>query len=207
MSQPTNAPTQKQLRYLRQLASRTGQTFATPRTRAQASSEIRRLRRQRPSSRGEVRAERRAIAREMAERPGGGAALRADEIAGYGSNARWATSSTTVARQSGSECDPAEVSSAGAPVSGTRGGGKPHALAGYRVGGQRRLIVVQRIRGVIRVGDLPACGKGGRYLLADGVLTCGELDALLRDYAMQAARLGVIPATPDGIRRALDALR
>jgi hypothetical protein len=36
-------PTTKQLMYLRALARRAGQTFTTPRTRAQASAEIRRL--------------------------------------------------------------------------------------------------------------------------------------------------------------------
>jgi hypothetical protein len=44
MSSTDFPPTFKQLRYLRTLAGRAGQTFATPRTRAQASAEIRRLR-------------------------------------------------------------------------------------------------------------------------------------------------------------------
>jgi hypothetical protein len=35
-------PTAKQLAFLRALAQRTGETFASPRTRAEASSEIRR---------------------------------------------------------------------------------------------------------------------------------------------------------------------
>jgi hypothetical protein len=76
---------------------------------------------------------------------------------------------------------------------------EPHVFAGYRVGRERRLIVVQRIRGKICVGDLPANGKGGRYLIADGLKTCGELDELLHDYNGQIAKLGAVPASPAAI--------
>jgi hypothetical protein len=72
-------------------------------------------------------------------------------------------------------------------------------FAGYRAGSERRLIVVQRISGAIRVGDLPANGKGSRYLVADGLKTCGELDELLSDYNGQIAKLGGIPASPAAI--------
>ena len=82
--------------------------------------------------------------------------------------------------------------------------GKPHALLGYTVGQDRRLIFVQRIHGTIRVGDLPANGKGERYLVADSLETCGELDALLLDYTSQANELGVVPASPAGVRHTLD---
>ena len=43
MSTANWPPTARQLRYLRQLANRAGQTFTTPRTRTQASWEIERL--------------------------------------------------------------------------------------------------------------------------------------------------------------------
>ena len=46
---PSKPPTAKQLAYLRALAEDAGQTFAAPRTRVQASSEIRRLRNVRTS--------------------------------------------------------------------------------------------------------------------------------------------------------------
>jgi hypothetical protein len=46
-------PTRKQLAYLRALATRTGQTFAYPRTAGQASREIRRLKAARRSPRRE----------------------------------------------------------------------------------------------------------------------------------------------------------
>jgi hypothetical protein len=78
--------------------------------------------------------------------------------------------------------------------------GEPHAHLCYRVGEERRQIVIQRIRGAIRVGDLPTHGKGDRYLVADRLATCGELDALLADYTSQAHQLGVVPASPAGVR-------
>ncbi|GEM_PF-756705 len=82
--------------------------------------------------------------------------------------------------------------------------GEPHALAGYRVGEEQRLIIVQRIHGAIRVGDLPANGKGERYLVADRLSTSGELDDLLLDYNGQIAKLGVVPASPAAIGQVLD---
>lgn len=91
-----------------------------------------------------------------------------------------------------------------APTPVTQGKGEPHALAGYRVGRERRLIVVQRIRGAIRVGDLPANGKGKRYLVADRLSTCGELNDLLLDYNGQIAKLGVVPASPAATGQMLD---
>jgi hypothetical protein len=81
---------------------------------------------------------------------------------------------------------------------------QPHTLAGYRVGQERRLIVVQRIRGAIRVGDLPANGKGERYLVADQLSTWGELNNLLIDYNGQIANLAVVPASPAAIGQMLD---
>jgi Domain of unknown function (DUF4326) len=91
-----------------------------------------------------------------------------------------------------------------APAGEAQGKGEPHAHLGYRAGQERRLIVIQRIHGAIRVGDLPADGKGERYLVADSLETCGELDALLVDYTSQASELGVIPASPAGVRHTLE---
>ena len=82
-------PTRKQLNYLRSLAQRTGQTFATPRTSAEASCEIQRLRGTPRSSTEEVVAERRAIRSALATGNGSRAAIREDEITGYGSTATW----------------------------------------------------------------------------------------------------------------------
>lgn len=78
--------------------------------------------------------------------------------------------------------------------------GEPHALLGYTIGGQHRLIVVQRIDGLIRAEDHPAEGGSGKhYLLAEGLQSCGELDALVADYQQQMAHLGAIPAQAQAI--------
>jgi hypothetical protein len=83
-------PTAKQLRYLRDLANSRGQTFRYPETRAQASVEIRRLRACKADSRLQRAIERsegeRAVPREQFD----AAAVRPEEISGYGSHARWA---------------------------------------------------------------------------------------------------------------------
>jgi hypothetical protein len=83
-------PTPKQLAYLKSLAEQTGTTFIYPRTSAQASAEIRRLKTQPRSGAGERARERRDVARDLTERPDDAAAVRDREILGHGSSARWA---------------------------------------------------------------------------------------------------------------------
>jgi hypothetical protein len=83
-------PTNKQLSYLRTLADRSGQTFAYPRTRAQASAEIRRLKAATPSTRLERALERREIADAIARGPQNAASVDLDrDVTGYGSTASW----------------------------------------------------------------------------------------------------------------------
>ena len=93
MTNTTNiqtAPTNRQLNYLRQLARRTGTTFAPPRTRQQASAEIRRLKAIR--STGFTFAE---LQDEQAARqanhdiPLDATRFGAEEITGYGVNCTW----------------------------------------------------------------------------------------------------------------------
>ncbi len=81
-------PTDKQLRYLRSLATSRAQSFTPPRTRADASAEIERLKATRPSTHAERGLERFA-GREIADRWGSATAVSPDEIEGYGSSARW----------------------------------------------------------------------------------------------------------------------
>lgn len=89
-SQPhTKKPTSKQLRYLRNLAMRSGESFVYPHTTAEASAEIGRLRGRKRSAAGERRREVAEVRRAMAERSGDGAATRPDEIVGFGSSATW----------------------------------------------------------------------------------------------------------------------
>ncbi len=82
-------PTPKQLAYLRALSERTGQTFAAPRTRQEASAEIRRLK----ATPAESRLERRIECDEIADAIGAGAQdgvrVTRPEVTGYGSSATW----------------------------------------------------------------------------------------------------------------------
>jgi hypothetical protein len=270
-------PTPKQLRYLRTMAERTGTTFTTPRSIAEASRLIETMKERKRTPRSDVQRERRAVSQDMATRRGDAAQVRPDELSGYGSSATWTTDAgeeagprvvhckrerydVYVGRGRGSRwgnpfksprdgsrdeviakyerwlvdqpelmaalpelrgkvlgcwCAPkpchadvllrlANTPLPTVPTPAIPSKGKPHVLAGYRVGGERRLIVVQRIRGAIRVGDLPADGRGSRYLVADGLNTYGELNDLLLDYNGQIAKLGVIPASPAAIEHMLE---
>ncbi len=83
-------PTPKQLAYLKDLAEKTGTTFAYPHTNAEASAEIKRLQQQPRSGAGDARRERRAVQHDLQTRPDDATAIRARDTRGYGSSARWA---------------------------------------------------------------------------------------------------------------------
>jgi DNA-directed RNA polymerase specialized sigma subunit len=85
----SDPPTRGQLSYLRDLADKTGTTFSMPRTRGEASDEIGRLKKLARSSRQERRDDRDAVSRSRREQQPT-SSVRDDEIAGYGSQARWA---------------------------------------------------------------------------------------------------------------------
>lgn len=82
----TKPPTAKQLSYLRTLAQRAGQSFISPRTRSEASAEIRRLKN--VSTSGFTFA---ALTAEQAARDArsDAAVVQPWEIAGRGSSATW----------------------------------------------------------------------------------------------------------------------
>ena len=87
-------PTTRQQRYLRDLATRLGQTFTYPRTRREAAAEIDRLKqlargRERDLHRDTASRERQATSRDLAENLGGATAFRPDEVSGHGSSATW----------------------------------------------------------------------------------------------------------------------
>ncbi len=82
-------PSDKQLRYLQDLALQRGESFTYPTTAAQASAEIDRLKGRKRMSLTERRREARELSREMAERRGDAAAVRSSEIKNYGSAATW----------------------------------------------------------------------------------------------------------------------
>lgn len=81
-------PTAKQLRYLRGLAQSRGESFTYPKTIAEASAEIKRLKARRSDGRTERRLDRLAVDRAMSER-GDSSSAREDEVVGYGSSAHW----------------------------------------------------------------------------------------------------------------------
>jgi hypothetical protein len=83
-------PTRKQLAYLRALANKTGRSFVYPRTRDQASREIRSLRQLPASSPVERFIETADLEAETRARAASGAAaIQPHELEGYGSNCRW----------------------------------------------------------------------------------------------------------------------
>jgi hypothetical protein len=83
-------PTAAQLRYLRGLAETTGTTFSPPRTSADASREITRLKALPTDGAGDRRRERRQVQADLAQRPDDATRVRAGETSGYGASARWA---------------------------------------------------------------------------------------------------------------------
>ena len=78
----------KQLAFLCTLAAERGQTFAYPRTSAEANREIRRLKGGPRPSRVDRRREDRSVREAMARR-GDGARIREEELSGWGSTAGW----------------------------------------------------------------------------------------------------------------------
>jgi hypothetical protein len=80
-------PTGRQIAYLKALTTRTGQTFAWPQTRAQASREIRRLKSVSPAH--NLPSDFDLGAEQAARRANADAPIQAFEIAGFGSNCRW----------------------------------------------------------------------------------------------------------------------
>jgi hypothetical protein len=88
MSTTAKPPSDKQMRYLRNLASQRGESFTYPATAAQASAEIERLKDRRRGSYVERRIERQQVSRDLAF-SGDAASVRGTEITGYGSSARW----------------------------------------------------------------------------------------------------------------------
>jgi len=82
-------PKPKQLRYLNDLRMQVGETGPIPHTKAEASAEIKRLLGRKRLSPAERRREAFEARREAGERHGDAAAVRPDEISGYGSRATW----------------------------------------------------------------------------------------------------------------------
>jgi len=92
-SQPhIRKPTPGQIKYLEDLAMKTGTSFSWPKTFGQAHLEINRLLALSPSSRADRRHEARQVSEDLARNSGDAASIRPDEIGGYGANATMMTS-------------------------------------------------------------------------------------------------------------------
>ena len=78
----------KQLRLLRRLAEERGVSFAYPETWEQADLEIKRMKKSSRTSGSERHRERKAV-RDAVSHRGDAAAVRPEEVSGYGSTARW----------------------------------------------------------------------------------------------------------------------
>lgn len=76
-------------------------------------------------------------------------------------------------------------------------------LGRYAVPEESRILVGQRIDGVVHVYDWPAAGRGRRYHVEAGFESKAELAVLLAEYRRRAERLGVCPMSREGIDRAV----
>ena len=76
----------------------------------------------------------------------------------------------------------------------------PVELARYTITAGERLILGQRVCGFVRLVDIPAEGRGRRYLIERELASLAELEAIVADYLDQAARWDAIPAAgPSGL--------
>jgi hypothetical protein len=71
---------------------------------------------------------------------------------------------------------------------------EPVELARYTITAGARVILAQRVCGLVRLVDVPAEGRGRRYLIERELTTMAELEAIVHDYLAEAARWDAIPA-------------
>ena len=76
------------------------------------------------------------------------------------------------------------------------GAGHPIELGRYTISAGERVIYGQRVLGVVRVVDVPAAGRGRRYIIERGLSSMAELEAIVADYLQQAAVWDAVPAEP-----------
>jgi hypothetical protein len=72
----------------------------------------------------------------------------------------------------------------------------PRELARYRISAGERIVLGQRVLGIVRLTDVPADGHGRRYLIERGLTAMTELEALVADYLTQAERWDAVPVEP-----------
>ena len=76
------------------------------------------------------------------------------------------------------------------------GAGERVELGRYTISVGERVLYGQRVLAVVRVVDVPAGGRGRRYVVERGLSSMGELEAIVADYLQQAAVWGAVPAEP-----------
>jgi len=190
-STTNNDPTYGQIKYIKDLAAQTETSFTYPKTKAEASREINRLLQLKESRRTPAyeytEEDKPSLEHAEVEEPDllYATAVRAGEVAGYGSAASWHTdpSSSVTTHQTPKIGDLTE-------------------LERYRVSSGERILYAQQINGGMRITDRPAAGAGRSYLV-DRELEQDELSALVADYIAQADKLGEIPMASSVIRRYL----
>jgi hypothetical protein len=197
MSSPAvnTSPTYRQLRFLRLLSEETATSFVSPKTRGQASSEIKRLIALKDSAEVVVADDEHEIealpvdgSDDQDEELVYATAVQSEEVSGFGSTASWRTGSSEQA-----VLEKPKV-------------GELTELARYRVSGEARVLYGQRINGHVRITDRPASGRGRSYLV-EGQLEVdgwGAVKTLVRDYVEQARELDAVPIASSKTRRELE---
>ncbi len=159
------APTERQLRYLRVLAERTAGTFVPPATRTQASREIERLR------------GRELMPRERhGHEPPYATAVYEQELTGFGATRTWRSR------------PPERPASPRSPMRTT-------LIARYSLSGGERRIEALSSGDEVSLSDVPDAGEGERYTIEtlSRAEAQRELPALLADYLRRARELDAIP--------------
>jgi hypothetical protein len=72
----------------------------------------------------------------------------------------------------------------------------PRELARYRISAGERIVVGQRVLGIVRLTDVPAEGRGRRYVIERGLTAMAELEAVVADYLAEAERWDAVPVEP-----------
>lgn len=70
--------------------------------------------------------------------------------------------------------------------------GRPQRLGTNIADVGERILVGQRVDGVVRISDVPADGEGRSYLVEPQVDSMAETDALVADYKTKAKKLGYV---------------
>ena len=78
----------------------------------------------------------------------------------------------------------------------TTSAGERVELGRYTISAGERVIYGRRVLGVVRVVDVPAGGRGRRYIIERGLSSMSELEAIVADYLQQAAVWDAVPAEP-----------